>query len=403
MNMRFDATQRRILFVIGSLHLGGAESQLTMLAAGLQERGWQVIVFALDASGPLRAVLEENACMVVDGGYASTEGGKVAKLVSLASAQARLMHTAVRERIDVIHGFLPLTNFMAALAGWMTRRRVIITSRRGLGTHQDRHPHLRVLDRIANRFSHVVTANSKAVADDVAHRDTYPRDRIVIIGNGLDFPRVTAAANTRQRVRRELGLGDSHIGIIKVANLIPYKGHDDLIAAFAALAVHDCRLRLFLVGEDRGLLDSLVAQTEQLNIQERVMFLGRRQDVPALLAGMDIGVMASHEEGFSNALLEKLAIGLPVVATDVGGNREALSDMPNCLIIPARNPRRLEDGLRALIERLPEGELLAIRRANQIRERYSIESMVVAYEALYFGEIRGIDNCLDNHPTGASR
>ena len=76
--------------------------------------------------------------------------------------------------------------------------------------------------------------------------------------------------------------------------------------------------------KDRGLQDKLLAKSKELGVGDRVRFLGRRQDVPALLAAMDIGVMASHEEGFSNALLEKLAAGLPVVATGVGGKSESL-------------------------------------------------------------------------------
>ncbi len=80
--------------------------------------------------------------------------------------------------------------------------------------------------------------------------------------------------------------------------------------------------------------------------------MGQRNDVPMLFSAMDLGVMSSHEEGFSNALLEKLAVGLPVVATDVGGNPEALQDMPDCVLVSSQDADDLARGLAEAIRRL---------------------------------------------------
>ena len=170
----------------------------------------------------------------------------------------------------------------------------------------------------------MVTANSRAVAADTQLRDGYDASRIIVIPNGLDFEGIDDMQEHRNEVRQELGLQASDVAVVCVANLMPYKGHKELIDAFARVASADDRLKLFLIGDDRGIAADLSGQALGLGMSDRIMFLGGRSDVPRLLSAMDIGTLPSHEEGFSNALLEKLAAGLPVAATNVGGNPEAL-------------------------------------------------------------------------------
>jgi len=239
------------------------------------------------------------------------------------------------------------------------------------------------MDRIANRFSHVVVANSHAVAADMATRDGYDIDRVRVIANGLDLSRFDVIGQSRDDIRRRLGLEPEDVGIVIVANLIPYKGHSDLIDAFARASQSRPELRLFIAGQDRGIGPALMEQAQRLGVGSAVRLLGVQDDVPGLLAGMDIGVIASHEEGFCNALMEKLTAGLPVVATNVGGNPEAVSGMPGCVLVEPRDPADLARGLLAVVQRLPEQTADQEYRQRVMRERYSIEAMVDAYERLY--------------------
>jgi glycosyltransferase involved in cell wall biosynthesis len=100
---------------------------------------------------------------------------------------------------------------------------------------------------------------------------------------------------------------------------------------------------------------------------------------------MDLGVLASHEEGFSNALLEKLAAGLPVVATNVGGNPEALDGMPDCILVRPQDASDLARGLREAIGQLDAADANRQVRQTLVRERYSVSAMVDAYERIYLG------------------
>jgi glycosyltransferase involved in cell wall biosynthesis len=375
----------RILFVVGSLTVGGSESQLAMLAQRLKIRGWTIDVFPLEKSGALVERLERAGIHVIDGGYNATRRTKIGRLASLVGCEARLVWRVLQSRPDVVHGFLPLTNFMCALAGRVTFAPLVITSKRALGRHQDRHPAWRWMDRVANAWSHVITANSRAVASDTQARDGYDLLRIAVIPNGLDFNRLDEARDHRDETRNKLALSGADIAIAMVANLIPYKGHRELIEAFARVAADDPRLKLFLIGQDRGIEQDLIGDARRLGVADRVNLMGQRNDVPTLLTAMDLGVMSSHEEGFSNALLEKLAAGLPVVATNVGGNPEALEGMPDCILVEPQDADDLARGLAEAIGNLGADDRNRKIRKSRVRERYSVDAMVDAYERLYLG------------------
>jgi glycosyltransferase involved in cell wall biosynthesis len=214
-------------------------------------------------------------------------------------------------------------------------------------------------------------------------RDGIARDKLALIYNGLQFAVPSDIVELRRRLRQELSLEEGDIALVCVANLIPYKGHAELIEAFGQLLAEGANVTLFLVGQDRGIGASLAAQAEALGVADRVRFLGRRSDVKTLLYAMDIGVMASHEEGFSNALLEKLAAGLPVVATSVGGNPEALEGMPDCLLVEPKNPASLLGGLRQAVTHAAESAQRRDLRSQLVIDRYSVEATVGRHEKLY--------------------
>jgi glycosyltransferase involved in cell wall biosynthesis len=373
-----------ILFVLGSLTVGGTETQLALLAERLQMRGWAIDVFPLQKSGPLVERLERAGVHVIDGGYRFSRRTKIGRLASLVACEASLVWRILRSRPDVVHGFLPLTNFMSALAGRIAFVvPLVITSKRALGRHQDRHPAWRWLDRLANAWSDVITANSRAVASDTQARDGYDVSRIVVIPNGLDFTALDQARGRRDETRDKLGLSKTDIAIAMVANLIPYKGHGELIEAFARVADDDPRLKLFLIGKDHGIAEGLMNNARRLGAGHKISLMGQRSDVPMLLSAMDLGVMSSHEEGSSNALLEKLATGLPIVATNVGGNPEALEGMPDCILVRPQDPDDLARGLKDAIGNLGADDQSRKIRQDRVRERYSVEAMVDAYERLY--------------------
>jgi glycosyltransferase involved in cell wall biosynthesis len=375
-----------ILFVIGSLGLGGAESQLVMLARGLSRRGTRCAVFVLEPWGPLGSGLTSAGIRIIDGGFDSS-APRAIRIVQLLRALLRLWWFAIRTRPGVIHGFLPVTNLFAALAGRCAGIPMIVTGRRALGTHQDRYPLFKPFDRLTNRLSHRVTVNSRAVGNDTIRRDGIDPHRLVLIPNGLDSSRFAVAADDRPAIRESLGLLPKDRIIVCVGNLIAYKGHADLIDAFGAVLKNRTSIRLLLAGEDRGIGALLRQRADALGIVGAIEFLGRRSDIERILAAGDLFVLPSHEEGFSNALLEAMASGLPVVATDVGGNREALEDGALGLLVPPGNPAALAAAIGRLLDDTTLGNSLGARARSRISQHYSPESMIDAHLALYNGRI----------------
>ena len=131
-----------------------------------------------------------------------------------------------------------------------------------------------------------------------------------------------------------------------IANLIPYKGHKDLIEGLALVAQSlPSGWRILCAGRDEGLQLKLESLVEAQGIKANIQFLGERTDVPILLAAADFGVLSSWEEGFSNVILEAMAAGLPMIVTDVGGNPEAVLDGETGLVVPPAIRQRLAEAV----------------------------------------------------------
>lgn len=370
----------RILFVIGSLELGGAESQMLMLVRELTRQKIDCEVFAVQASGALRDAFDELGIQVHCGRYDSTSG-KLAKGFQLIRAAWILWRCA--RRATVLQAYLPLTNFMGACAGYLAGVDKIITCRRGLGNHQERHPGWKLFDRIANALSDVVVVNSQMVAEDTIKRDGIRRDKLICIYNGIDTGRIQRVLPQRESVRQSLGLAPGHVALIIVANLIPYKGHAELIDALSRLLPWFPDLHLLVVGQDRGIMARLILQAETLGVGAAIQWLGLRRDIPELLSAADVYVCASHEEGFSNSLLEALAAGKPAVATSVGGNAEMLENGALGVLVNPHVPEELAAAIRGLIADPARRADMGHRAMLKVERRYSVGHMVAQYIQLY--------------------
>lgn len=373
----------KVLYVIGSLGLGGAESQLLLLMKTMKQKGQECCLFAIDAKGPLRGPLDELGIEVYDGGYRPSLPGYM-KIYRMLCAFFKLIGLIHRYKPAVLHAYLPLANFLGSTAGFLTWVPVIITSKRAMGNHQDRYPLLKISDRISNLLSTQVTVNSQAVGMDTIRRDRINPGKLVHIPNGLVLDAYGQDSINRGRMRDALGLTDAHIGIVNVANLIAYKGQEDLLHGISSMLHKNPNIILFLVGEDRGIEASLRELAESLGITQQVKFLGQRLDVPDILAAMDMFVLASHEEGCSNALIEAMASGLPIVATDVGGNRELLDDGQWGALVPPKNPELLG---RAIEDMVVSVQGSADNKSDHLRHyvqsKYSVNSLLRAHLDLY--------------------
>ncbi len=383
----------RILYVIGTLDVGGAERQLAALVERLDRSRFEAHVCALTSGGPVQAEIEAAGVPVkIIGLRGFYRNFRPTSLVRIPAALLRLYHFVRRGRFDIIHGVLYHADVLAALMGRAAGVPFIVVSRRGLDLEIHRKRIYRFVGRLADRLTDLTIANSSALREEAVRRDGLDPGRVVVVPNGIDAAAYAAAGDQAApaAARRGTGRGpgwmnDGSAGgpvVGMIANLNRYKDHSTFLEAAADVAAAYPAVRFLLVGEG-PMRPSIEARIEKLDLSRRVVLMGARSDIPAMLAAIDVFVLASHEEGLPNSILEAMAAGKPVVATNVGGVAEAVVDGVTGLLVPHADPPALGSALRRLLG--SPGEAAAMGRAGRERVSavFTMEAMVRATEAAY--------------------
>lgn len=367
----------RVLFVI-DYYIGtggGTEGQLLELIRGVSQRGWsaQLVVFRPTA---FTREMREFPCPV--------HTWNIVRISSLFTLW-RLICLAFfirRERISITHVFFNdaalIVPFFARIAGSR-----VVASRRDMGIWYTSSK-LRLL-RLVNRFVDCVIGNSRAVADHVARSEKCPAKKLRVIYNGYSSERGARPALAGFRERLGIGAADRIIGM--VAYISPVKRHDDSLRAFAQVHRAVPRAHFVLVGSGVG-KERLAALARDLGIDRSVHFLGNVVDVIPIVRHFDVGVLCSESEGFSNALIEYMACGVPPVCTAVGGNLEMIHDQVDGLLFPVGDIAALASRISLLLE----DRTLALRLAENARNTaaaYTIERMVSSHLTTYSDLLAG--------------
>lgn len=377
----------KILYVIGSMEVGGAEQHLLRVAGALAARGWQPTVFALNPHGPLAPAFEAAGVPVrgvsLPAAWARwLRHPRVIAWTGLLLSMLLLVWTYWRLRPRVAHFFLPAAYIVGGTASLVAPPVLRVMSRRSLNHYQAKHRLFRRIELWLHGRMDLVCGNSAAVVRDL-QSEGVAQDRLRLIYNGIETGRFQAK-RTRAEVRAELGIQDTAVVMMMVANLIPYKGHTDLVQALGAVqAFLPPEWVCVCVGRDDGIAASLMEQARAAGIWDHFRFTGSRQDVPDLLAAADVGVLCSHEEGFSNAVIEGMVSGLPMVVTDVGGNAEAVLHGETGLVVPARNPDALGDALLQICNDPEQRARMGRAGRQRVMDHFSMEACVKNYESLY--------------------
>jgi glycosyltransferase involved in cell wall biosynthesis len=376
----------RILYIIGSLERGGAEHHLLQVTSELRFRGHQPIVFAIKPHGALEEQYLANGVKVLGVELPAWVKRKVSNKraiswLSLFQSAGYLLWQMWRIRPDSVHFFLPMSYLMGGLVSLFGPRMQRLMSRRSLNYYQANRELFRQIELWLHPRMDLVCGNSVAVMMNL-RQEGVREDQLRLIYNGIDL-RKFDAFRPAKAVRGELGVADDALVFVIVANLIPYKGHSDLIEAFGIIAADLKRPWVcWCIGRNDGIGEALQAQCDALGLGKVIMFLGSRNDVPDLMSTADIGILCSHEEGFSNAILEGMAASLPMVVTDVGGNSEAVIHGQTGLVVPPCAPKALAE---ALLKIAHDPNRIVMGQAGRIRvqSRFIMKACVDAYEDLY--------------------
>lgn len=359
----------RILLLSTSLGMGGADRQILYLARALMANQSAVRLISMTP-------LEEMGQRALAGGL---------DILSLNMERGRADVSALRRLVALLRDWRPhlLTSFMyhanimGRLAGRAAGVPVIVTSVRNerLGSSSREW-----LMRATNWMDHCCTTNSEQVAESLRTRKVLPAGKLRIIPNGVEIPGPLPPAE-RLRVRGELKLEPTEFLWLAVGRLLPQKDYPNLLQAFQPLAAAPSRLAI--VG--RGpLLPQLQQHARELGIESRVRFLGVRQDVGALLSAADGFVLSSAWEGMPNVVMEALAAGVPVVATQVGGVSELVQAGDSGFLVPPRNPEALSHGMRELMSLSPEQRRhMGLLGRDHIAAGYGLPAMASRWVTLY--------------------
>ncbi|MGE0211547.1 MAG: glycosyltransferase family 4 protein [Parvibaculaceae bacterium] len=207
-------------------------------------------------------------------------------------------------------------------------------------------------------FADAILGNSRAVVESLIGIGVRPT-KTQILYNGV-YLHTQPRRESRRSVLEEFGLDEGRVIVSLVANLKKVKGHDILLQALSGLEQELLSVfAVLLVGTDQGEMAALRKRVASLQLERTVFFTGPRHDVARLLAASDIALNVSHREGFSNAVIEAMATGLPLIVTDVGGNAEAVRHGIDGLVIPPGDAAALLSALQTLADpqrRLEMGE-----------------------------------------------
>ena len=362
--------KKSVLHLIGSFHEGGSERQALQLARLLLENGrFGVHIACLDAIGVLR-------------GQADALGFEVIPEFPLTSfynrnsfRQLRRFSRFLREReIDIVHTHDFYTNVFGMSGAAIARVPVRIASRREtIGWRTDAQ---RFVERRAYGLAHTVVANSEVVRKQLIS-EGLRSEKTVTIYNSLDFERVsTASFMRRNEGLMKLGLpaGGNYQFVTIVANLRhKVKNHAMFlrVARRVSQAVPNAR---FVIAGEGELSGSLHAMAEALGLRDRVSFIGRCDRIAELLHLSSVCVLSSTAEGFSNAILEYMAAGRPVVATDVGGACEAIVDAQSGYLVPSDDDAAMAERLIWLLRDPALSRQMGNEGRRIIEEKFSCET-----------------------------
>lgn len=350
----------RTLMVIAEMGTGGAETVVDDLATHFVARGDEVAVAS--EPGWRASALQERGVRTLDLPLRSR--GPAA----LAASAARIRAEVRRRPVEVLHAHNLRASVAAHLGARVPRRRVpLVSTVHGLA--DDAYPSAaRVLERICDRVV--------AVSDDVAaalERHGLRRTPLDVVENAAAVP----PAHDRERVRGELGLPTDVPVVLCAARLADPKRHDLLIEAWGRVPAP----ALLLVAGDGPHRDRIAAQVRAAGLDDRVRLLGRRDDVPRLLAASDVVVLPSDREGLPMTVLEALAAGVPVVASGVGGLRSL--DPRTVELVTPGSTDALAAALVGLLADEDHRAALAARGRTEAATRFSVDIMRDRYQRIY--------------------
>ena len=359
---------RTVVHYTDANEFGGAEQALLLLCAGLATRGWRQVLVHRPAA-PAR-LLEEAAAL----GVARWTSARARRGRDLAGLRA-FVELLRRERAAVLNAHLPwpLRCTRGLVAAMLARTPVIVATQQLYSTLEMRP---RIRQRVLSQGVHRYIAVSQAMADEMARDRVVPRAKLRVVRNSVAFERFTTLPAAT--LRGELTGGADRPLVLTLARLNLRKGIATLVEAAALLP--DVAFAVAGDGDDRPLFESMIRER---GLGDRFRLLGQRSDVPALLASSDAFVLPSAREGLPLSVLEAMAAGVPVIATNIPGTDEVVTDEQTGLLVPPGDAGALARCLGRLLRDRDLAARLAAAARARVQAEFSADGMAGRVEQVY--------------------
>jgi glycosyltransferase involved in cell wall biosynthesis len=370
--------RRTVAHFIDTAEWGGAEQSLLHLLSGLDRERWRPVLFHHAEAG-LRPLLDGARDAGVElRAVPSVRGVRSAGRIPALARAIR------RERPALLHAHLnwPLACTGGVLAAALAGVRSVATVQ--LWTDLPRSPTIPLQRRVAAAAVSRYVAVSRDTARRLRTEFRVPERRVRVVPNGIRVP--AEAVRPDPALRAEIAGSAERPLVLAVARLERQKGHRFLLEA--AVRIPGATFALAGDGPARAELE---ACARELGVADRVVFLGRRSDVPRLLASCDVFVLPSLWEGLPLAALEAMAAGVPVVATAIGGTDEAVLDGTSGLLVPPADSATLAAAIRRVLDEPALAKRLGEAGRARVRERFSAEAMVAGVAGVYEEVLDGGD------------
>jgi len=363
-----------VLFLIDSLQVfGGAEKNLFTVSSSLNPDKYRTIVCCLK-DGDAAEIFRNKGINIIN--------LRLQRIYSFDAIKKAIQLISIirKEKVKIVVTYLESSDFWGGIVAKVAGVPIVISNRRDLGFNL-KHRHI-LAYRIVNTFFDKIISVCEAVKWSIVKREKVSPDKIITIFNGIE--KNNDLVFNSEALRTSLGL-DTHKKIVTmIANLEPIKGHKDFLMTAAKVLKQYSAVQFLLVGGGKSEYEQELRYfSAQLGIADNVLFAGFRRDVAQILSISDISILTSSSEGCSNTILESMSAGIPVIATNVGGNPEVVIDGETGLLIPAQNLEALANAILRFLRDKKLAEKMGDTGKNHIERLFRIDKMIQETEYLF--------------------
>ncbi len=369
-------TVYQICHIAGGGDRGGAKTHILTLLERMDPELFAITLICLNEGTLARQAREK---------------GLDVKVFSMAghwdmSIILRLARFLKKHRPDLVHTHGVRANLCGRSAAKLANNHPVITTIHSLVT-KDYPTNLAnwfyaAVDRITMPWADYLICVSARLKDYVVKKG-FPREKVEVIGNGIDLaPFEKLDEVDRKNIREEFQIRSEDKVVGTVGRLVPIKGYDVFLKAAQKMALQNDSIRFLVVGEGPSEKE-LKALARRYKIEEKVIFAGYRKDIPELFKAMDVFVISSYSEGGPIVLLEAMASGVPVVSTRVGGIPEVIEDGQTGLLVPPGKEEELAEKIMKLLKQPDLRRSIQEKALKKVRQEFTTDRAVEKTQALY--------------------